>query len=592
MSNSLGDYIVDRTESLNNVRIKEFFIDKDDDKINRLLDSGPYLLQGSRGIGKTMLMKTAEINAAEDFGRDSILAVWVSFEESIRIERIKVVDSETDPFLQWTMGKILVEVLNKVMEIKPSCIDILSTRLSTFFSHAGSSKTEEYEQYSKILSEYIDVLELADIADNKDLSQKAPSVELVKVLDNPTSFKRFLLQLIEDFELERIVLLFDEAAHVFSPSQQEKFFTFFKSLIHPKIACKASVYPGITNYGKYFERNQDAKELRINWSPQEREDIAYVKKILKKRIQEFNVEYWNKLTVNSEIIDTICICSNGNPRFAFHIIDELQNISAFRKKNITMTMLINCLRTLNEAKWSEFITLTNRLVKYKQHIIEADSLLKNIIMPNLREWNNKRREANKKLSAGFYIETLAFEKISKVFDILAYSNFITISESKKSLGKGKYGYYIFINPSLLFADLVIRDVSEMKDISTNIDNNQAYSEVTAEINKLIVKLNVAEDEYCCSNTKCDFITNDSSFTFCKKCGSEMGINEPEPLYKILRSHSIENLNLSSKIVKRLMNKFSTIGEIYDAKFDDIRMDYIQDVRIEKIKNAAIEYMAG
>lgn len=65
-----------------------------------------------------------------------------------------------------------------------------------------------------------------------------------------------------------------------------------------------------------------------------------------------------------------------------------------------------------------------------------------------------------------------------------------------------------------------------------------------------------------------------------------------PLYKILRGHSVENLNLSLKIIERIKTKFSTVGEIYDANLDEIRMKYIQDVRIEKIKNAAIEYMAG
>ncbi|MFB0831674.1 hypothetical protein ACEU2D_18980 [Brevibacillus laterosporus] len=592
MRKSLGDYIVDRTESLNNELIKEFFIDKNDDKISRLLDSGPYLLQGSRGIGKTMLMRMAEIEASENFGRDSILTVWVSFEESIRIERIKVVDSETDPFLQWTMGKILIEVLNKIIELKPYGVEKLSSRLSTIFSQSDDNKIQQYEQYSKILNEYVDILEVADIENNKMLSEKAPSIELIKILDNPAGFKRFLLQLINDFELERMVLLFDEAAHVFSPSQQEKFFTFFKSLIHPKIACKASVYPGITTYGKYFERNHDAKELRLSWSIQEKEDITYIKKILRKRIQDFNLEYWNKLTINEEIIDTICVCSNGNPRFSFHIIDELQNSNAFKAKNITNSLLIKSLRIVNEGKWLEFITLSNRLVKYKEHIIEAESFLKNLIIPNLREWNNKRRRAKKKLSAGFYIEVSAYEKISRVLDILDYSNFISINDSKKSLGHNKYGYYISINPSLLFADLVLRGIDEIKEISVNNDNNQAYSESTYEINEIINKLQTIADEYHCSNSKCDFITNDASFTFCKKCGSKMEVTESDSLYKILRGHSLDNLNLSSKIISRLKTKFSTIGEIYDAKLDDIRMAYIQDVRIEKIRNTVIEYMSG
>lgn len=591
MRNSLGDYIVDRTESLNNELIKEYFIDKNDDKILRLLDSEQYLLQGSRGIGKTMLMRTAEIGAIESFGKDSVLAVWVSFEESLRIERIKVIDSQIDPFLQWTMGKILVEVLNRIIELKPACLDMLSSRLSMIFSSNSELKHHNYIQYFNVLHEYITLLETAEIDDNKSLSEKAPSKELVKILDNPTSFKKFLLDLIRDFELERIVLLFDEAAHVFSATQQEKFFTFFKGLRNPKIACKASVYPGVTNYGKYFERTQDAKELRITWSAQDIDDIKYIRNIIKRRIKDFSDEYWHKLTLNSEIISMICICSNGNPRFAFHIIDELQNSHIFNQRSISIQHLINCLRTVNEGKWTEFITLSNRLVKYKEHIVQAESLMKNTIIPNLREWNNKRRKLSRKLSAGFYIEAFAYEKISKLFDILAYSNLVIISDSKKSIGHGKYGYYISVNPSLLFADLVLRDVKEMKEVSTNIDNNQVYSDSTSEITHLLETLH-NEEEYHCSDSKCTFVTSDPSFTFCKVCGSRMVITESESLYKILRSHSIDNLNLSLKIISRLKSKFTTIGEIYDAKLDDIRMEYIQDVRIEKVKNAAIEYMAG
>ena len=84
MNNSLGDYILDRTESIKEDLILEYFIERNDDKINRLLDSEQYLLEGSRGVGKTMLMKTAMLRSLKDFGKNSVLPVWISFEESIR----------------------------------------------------------------------------------------------------------------------------------------------------------------------------------------------------------------------------------------------------------------------------------------------------------------------------------------------------------------------------------------------------------------------------------------------------------------------------------------------------------------------------
>lgn len=585
---SLGDYIADRTESLDDEFIGEYFVEYSKEKFPRLLDSEQYIFEGSRGIGKTMLMKYAALKAKESFGKDSVLGVWISFEESIRLERIRVVDSSIDPFLQWTMGKILYEVLSKLINLKPKNIDKLNQRLSGIF---GTDITRNYDQYSKLLHQYIELLETGDLEDNRSLKDEAPSVELSKILDNPSSFKKFLKSIIDDFQLTRIVLLFDEAAHVFSHSQQEKFFTFFKSLRDPQIACKAAVYPGITNYGKYFEKGQDAKELSIKWMPNNKDNVKYIKDILKKRIQAYDPDYWNKLTINQAIIETICVCSNGNPRFAFHIIDELESNGSFKLKSIPMQKVINSVRKVLDSKWKEFNTLKNRLVKYKTHIEEAERLTKEFIIPNLRDWNNKQRKANKHLSAGFYLATSVYDSIPELFEVLAYSNIILIDYTKKSIGHNQYGYYVTLNPSILFSDLILRDVSEVGRISVSIERNQSYSGATPVFSQLVDNLE-HENEYQCSNSKCSFKTNDDSYAFCPKCGNKIGLDEAESLYKILRSHSIDNLKLSDKILARLSKKFSNIGEIYDSSIDEIRMKYIQDIRAEKIKNAAVEYMAG
>lgn len=589
MKESLGNYILDRTESLDEKLISKYFIERDNSKILRLQDSEQYLLEGSRGVGKTMLMKASMLKSQKDFGQNSILPVWVSFEESIRVERISIINNSIDPFLQWTMGKILFECLNKLIELKPQSLNKLNFRLSKIFN---VPEPDSFEKYATILNEYIGILEKGDIDNNESLNKYTPSNELSRILDNPQSFKEFLLELIEAYGLKRIIFLFDEAAHVFSYSQQEKFFTFFKTLRNPLIACKAAVYPGITNYGKYFERGQDAKELKVQWSPLDNSDIEYIEKIIKKRLQAFDLNYWSKLTDNRDILKTLCICSNGNPRFAFHIIDELENSKAFKSSKISSQILLNAIRSVFNTKWKEFETLKHRLIKYENYISEAEIFIKQGILPNLRLWNDKqRKKANGKLSIGFYITTDAFDKLEKVFSVLAYSNIINIDYSKKSVGHHKYSYYISINPSLLFTDLIIKDLDELKSTSVAIENNQSYSGSSELIKELIESVSVV-DYIECSNSICDFKTTDESFAFCPKCGTKMEQKEDVSLYKILRTHGIENLKVSSKIAIRLKTKFKNIGEIYDSDIEDIRMDYIQDVRIVMIKNAALEYMAG
>ena len=140
-------------------------------------------------------------------------------------ERIRISSKQgIDPFLQWTMGKILIEVLKKLIQLKPAYSEQITDRLTSLFG--TSNVTPQYITYIKLLDEYIEALERANIDNNEEIKEIAPSEKIVQILDNAITFKNFLLKLIDDFHLTRMVLLFDEAAHVFSEEQQIKFFTF------------------------------------------------------------------------------------------------------------------------------------------------------------------------------------------------------------------------------------------------------------------------------------------------------------------------------------------------------------------------------
>ncbi len=595
MSKSLGDYIVDRTESLSDDLIEELFVDRNDNKISRLLDREQYLIEGSRGSGKTMLMKSAVIQAKKNFERDSVLAVWISFEQSYEIERIKILDSFADPFLQWTMGKILVEVIRELKSLKPSYLDKFTSSLLNIFGKGdGNELFHNFDFHFNILEEYVNAIEKGDIKDNSQIDDKAPSMNLLNLLGNPLKFRDYLISLISDFNLSRLVLLFDEAAHVFNYDQQEKFFSFFKLLRNEKISCKAAVYVGLTNYGKNFERGQDAKEIKLSWSYKEPGDIKYIQEILKKRIQKYDEHYWNKLTQNKDIIELICICSNGNPRFVFHIVDQLENTDVFTNRVLNYANIIKCIRTTINTKWSEFSTLSNRLLKYKDYIVQSQEFIKSTVVPNMIDWNTKLRKINDKLSGGIYIEANVYDKISKLFDILEYSNLISIDKSKKSIGHSKLGYYISLNSSIIFSDTVVKNLSEFKNISIAIENNQAYYDSTHEIKQLLD--NLVKEKYRC--TKCHFATSDSTFKYCKECGgivTEYNVESivSESYYEILRSHSVDSLSISGKLIERIKTRYQTIGEVLDCDVEDLKqIEYIKDIRSTKIRIAAIEYMSG
>jgi hypothetical protein len=77
-----------------------------------------------------------------------------------------------------------------------------------------------------------------------------------------------LIDAVEDLcrsaQLDRVVLLVDEAAHVFIPEQQRQFFTLMRDLRSPHLSVKAAVYPGATAFGEVFQPGHDATVISVD----------------------------------------------------------------------------------------------------------------------------------------------------------------------------------------------------------------------------------------------------------------------------------------------------------------------------------------
>lgn len=64
----------------------------------------------------------------------------------------------------------------------------------------------------------------------------------------------------------RIVLLFDDAAHIGREKPLEVFFDLFRTLSSSLISCKASIYPGVTKFGIRFDVFNDSTVVDISRS--------------------------------------------------------------------------------------------------------------------------------------------------------------------------------------------------------------------------------------------------------------------------------------------------------------------------------------
>ena len=62
---------------------------------------------------------------------------------------------------------------------------------------------------------------------------------------------------------KHIILLFDDAAHIGREASLGDFFDIFRTLSSSTVSCKATIYPGVTNFGNRFDVYNDATVLDV-----------------------------------------------------------------------------------------------------------------------------------------------------------------------------------------------------------------------------------------------------------------------------------------------------------------------------------------
>ena len=247
-----------RCEDLNYLQIKELSVlgSFETQIISTLKQSGAHLLEGARGVGKSMLLRLAEIEMDAEFPTHKRLGVYVSFKTSTVLEGVKA--GERDGFQLWVNAKILQALHGKLEQL-----DLIGRagEADPYERIFGISSVEKTRLFLE--EKLFQLQKLAFVTDKEKLLSEIGSEFLDRVRD--TGFLAEMVKnVITQFELKRVVFLFDEAAHTFIPSQQEIFFEIFKLLHGGPIAAKAAVYPFVTSYGRNFEVGHDAIVLSMD----------------------------------------------------------------------------------------------------------------------------------------------------------------------------------------------------------------------------------------------------------------------------------------------------------------------------------------
>ena len=542
------------------------------DIVDKLKLPGAHLLQGARGVGKSMLLRQAEIELDQGFIPSRKMSVYINFKTSPLFEGISINDK--DAFKVWVGAKILQSVHNKLLFLNLVNPNDEDDPYQKFFNLDNSNETQQF------LLEKIHQIQSFSLAADKEKQSAKIGDDFINRVNDINFIRETLNTIIENFSLNRIFFLFDEVAHTFIPSQQEIFFEIFKLLHGNAIAVKAAVYPTVTSYGRNFEIGHDAILLsldRFDTGTGLMQMRELFRGIFDKRTEGKN-SLRRKVYNRAELLDQCIYMSSGNPRAFLHILLRAldKNFNAYGVTLATQDYVSEELIPYHDQ-------VARRLPRYANHVSIGLDLTRNYLIKAIKDKNSRPKKRGF-LSAFFTVDSDISPNLKISLDLLCYSGILTKKGVVKIVGK-KTGQRYMIHLALMITEKAFPTNNIIESINAlSISDYREFSSSDNSIIEYIERIKVGGD-------LCEHCGDEISINakFCPSCGAKI---ERKSLISKLLDDNVEIL-FSIKIGLRLKVFYPKIGDLLQASKDDLmKINYIGNVRSRLIKNAVEEYISG
>lgn len=537
-----------RTEDLSINEISKFYVDTQHDRENVefLKSNVTGLLIGSRGTGKTMLLKVAEKELLEEFELNRTLPVFVSFSSAA------LVDNKEDKFKKWMLSKILFALQGQLKEL-----GLLKAK--NIFSLLLGTESEETDELAVKINQLIDKLE-------KSWKRGAIGEESVTpFVEDIDYFRELLHSICIKLSIKSIVFLFDEACHNFLPKQQREFFTLFRDLRDSKICCKAAVYPGITSYGT-FEAFHDSIVKRVEKDILAEDYVEKMRDIIERQIDS---RTYNILIQNGELLDSLIYAATGNPRVLLKSVYEAsEKLTSLKKANVNST-LKDFYRT---QMWNEYTKLGEKFEAYKEIVDWGRTFIEDKVLTETQNKNarSENEEEYDKQTIYFIVHKDAPELVKKAISILEYAGIVVLHTEGYKIRGNIYNRYQ-INMGIVAA-------------------STSESDLTAYINKLRKGLSI--------KVVTEYGANSAAFKELEQIKNSINFDDGGIDLQTLLSKPIDILDIYEYQKTEIKKEgFCKLIDILNASEADLQKAYlIGPVRARNIynlaMNAVLEYIIG
>lgn len=540
--NSGEDDFIIRTEDLRPDQALGLYVPtpRDDELVRSLMSKTPLVIEGSRGTGKSLLLRVCEQRQIAEFDGKRVLPVYVTFVKSSLLD-----SSEDRQFLHWMLARLSSQIVRAVQKHG------LALGASRALSVLTGDQGEPVEGAATKLERVALAFEQSYKSDDKTVDAAAvPTVE---------RFRDAVEDLCDDLEIDRINVLFDEAAHIFRPEQQRQFFTLFRDLRSPRMTCNAAVYPGVTAYGSVFEGTHDA---RIEQLTRDVGSADYMQQMREIVFRQAPAELKQRIESNGDTFDALAFAVSGNPRI---LLKTIARVPRLGQRDVT-TVIKEFFR--NDI-WSEHSGLSGRYPGHDFLIAWGRRFVENTVIPEAKRKNDGWRERGTgERSNIIWVSRDAPEAAKEALRLLTYTGILMKIDDGIKGTSSQIGARYAINVGCLVA-------SETNPI-----------EIINELRKTTIK---RFTEFGATNP----VFQEVADAVKGSIESDISVRLPE-----LLSRSIDELDLSQHQNKALHSLgIATIGKALSSTEQDFQAaHYIGPKRSRQMMNvvsaAALEYLSG
>lgn len=396
-----------------------YFSEYEERIIRKLVAHGPVLLRGGRGSGKSALLREAAERLNSSSLSESAFGVYLSLRH-LPLLRSAGREYET------TFCRLLIDRINQLLSV-------------AYEDETFSCEPEVSAMHSGLAS----------------LAQRLS---------------------------RRIVLVFDDAAHIGRERSLVEFFDIFRTISGSYVSCKAAIYPGVTRFGRRFDVLNDATVVDLTRN----EDSDTFSKFFEsvairrfgRRLTERNFTRDLHLEEAASFVGRAVI---GNVRAFVYVWGRLvDKADDAHGSTIGFPQLGEVMiSTASEYFWPLFDELRPKLGMYEPLIDPATNLA-----TVLYEAASKGEGSRAVLVHRDHVE-----RLSRLFEVLEYTGFISRREASRGMKSGGRGTRFVMNLCNLLEQ--VRGSRLTRDLFVKWNNKDAE---TVEIHRGVELLQIAVPE--------------------------------------------------------------------------------------------------